>query len=59
VLYVIILLAYGCPLQAIVKALDLDERTVRDWHQRAANIVRMSMSNIGWRWRWQSQPAYG
>jgi transposase-like protein len=35
VMYVIILLAYGCPLQAIVKAFDLDERTVRDWHERA------------------------
>jgi transposase-like protein len=35
VLRVIILLAYGCPLQAIVKAFDLDERTVRDWQERA------------------------
>jgi len=35
VLCVIILLAYGCPLQAIVKAFDLDERTVRDWRERA------------------------
>jgi transposase-like protein len=35
VLCVIILLAYGCPLQAIVKAFDLDERTVREWHERA------------------------
>lgn len=35
VMYVIVLLAYGCPLQAIVKAFDLNERTVRDWHQRA------------------------
>jgi len=35
VMWVIILLAYGCPLQAIVKAFDLDERTVRDWHERA------------------------
>jgi len=35
VLCVIILLAYGCPLQAIVKAFELDERTVRDWHERA------------------------
>jgi transposase-like protein len=34
VMYVIILLAYGCPLQAIVKAFELDERTVRDWHER-------------------------
>jgi transposase-like protein len=32
---VIVLLAYGCPIQAIVKAFLLDERTVRDWHKRA------------------------
>jgi len=35
VLRVIILLANGCPLQAIVKAFELDERTVQDWHARA------------------------
>jgi len=35
VMCVIILLAYGCPIQAIVKALLLDERTVRDWQKRA------------------------
>ncbi len=35
VMGVIVLLAYGCPIQAIVKAFDLDERTVRDWQQRA------------------------
>lgn len=35
VMYVIILLAYGCPVQAIVKAFGLDERTVADWHERA------------------------
>lgn len=29
------LLAHGCPLQAIVAAFDLDERTVADWQQRA------------------------
>lgn len=34
VLRVIILMAYGCPLQAIVKAFELDERTVREWHER-------------------------
>ena len=32
---VLTLLAYGCPLQAIVAAFGLDERTVRDWHTRA------------------------
>jgi len=35
VMWVIVLLAYGCPIQAIVKAFGLDERTVRDWHERA------------------------
>lgn len=35
VMCVIVLLAYGCPLQAIVKAFLLDERTVCDWQKRA------------------------
>lgn len=35
VMCVIVLLAYGCPIQAIVKAFFLDERTVRDWQRRA------------------------
>ena len=35
VMWVIVLLAYGCPLQAIVKAFGLDERTVADWQARA------------------------
>jgi len=35
VMRVVTLLAYGCPIQAIVKAFGLDERTVRDWWQRA------------------------
>ena len=26
---------YGCLVQAIVHAFDLDERTVRSWHERA------------------------
>jgi transposase-like protein len=36
VMWVIVLLAYGCPVQAIVKAFGLDERTVSDWHRRAS-----------------------
>ena len=32
---VITLLAHGCPLQAIVIAFDIDERTVASWQQRA------------------------
>lgn len=32
---VVTLLAYGCPIQAIVAAFGLDERTVARWQQRA------------------------
>jgi transposase-like protein len=35
VVWVVTLLAYGCPLQAIVAAFGLDERTVWDWQKRA------------------------
>ena len=35
VIQVITLLAYGCPIQAILKAFDLDERTVCNWQKRA------------------------
>jgi transposase-like protein len=37
VMQVIVLLANGCPVQAIVKAFELDERTVSAWHERAGN----------------------
>ena len=32
---VVTLLAYGCPVQAIVRAFGLDERTVANWRERA------------------------
>ena len=35
VICVIVLLAYGCPPQAIVKAFGFDERTIKNWWQRA------------------------
>jgi hypothetical protein len=35
VVIVVTLLAYGCPIQAIVKAYGLDERTIADWRDRA------------------------
>jgi transposase-like protein len=35
VVIVVILLAYGCPVQAIVQAHGLDERTVAAWQKRA------------------------
>jgi len=35
VVIVVTLLSYGCPVQAIVHAFDLDERTVASWRDRA------------------------
>src|SRR5947207_14078204 len=35
IVIVVTLLAYGCPVQAIVKAFGLDERTVASWRDRA------------------------
>src|SRR5690242_12515113 len=35
IVIVLTLLASGCPLQAIVHAFELDERTVADWRDRA------------------------
>ncbi len=35
IVLVVTLLAYGCPIQAIVKTFGLDERTVASWRDRA------------------------
>jgi len=35
IIIVVTLLAYGCPIQAIVHTYGLDERTVADWQKRA------------------------
>src|SRR5437588_11870693 len=35
IVIVVTLLAYGCPVQAIVKAFELDERTVASWRDRS------------------------
>lgn len=35
IIIVVTLLAYGCPIQAIVRAFGLDERTVAAWRNRA------------------------
>ena len=37
IVIVVTLFAYGCPLQAIVHAYDLDERTVASWRDRAGS----------------------
>lgn len=41
---VVTLLAHGCPLQAIVAAFGLDERTIAEWQKKADNRVKPSMS---------------
>jgi len=40
VVTVVTLLAYGCPLQAIVAAFGLDERTIRRWQQESGHQCR-------------------
>src|SRR5215469_6727102 len=37
IVIVVTLLAYGCPVQAIVQAFGLDERTVASWRERAGH----------------------
>src|SRR5713226_1671939 len=37
IVMVVTLLTYGCPVQAIVHAFDLDERTVAAWRDRAGS----------------------
>src|SRR5260221_6664169 len=37
ILIVVTLLSYGCPVQAIVQAFGLDERTVASWRDRAGS----------------------
>lgn len=44
---VISLLAYGCSVQAIVKAFGVDERTVADWHERAGKHCHGVHEHLG------------
>lgn len=46
VMCVLVLLAYGCPIQAIVKAFLLDERTVREWHKRAGQHCQQVQEHL-------------
>jgi transposase-like protein len=41
---VITLLAYGCPIAAIVAAFGLDERTVASWQRRAGEHCKSVLS---------------
>ena len=44
---VVTLLAYGCPLQAIVHAYDLDERTLARWRDRAGRQCQQAVVEQG------------
>src|SRR5436305_10440741 len=47
IVIVVTLLAYGCPVQAIVHAFGLDERTVASWRDRAGeHCVRVHHARV-------------
>ena len=49
VMRVIVLLSYGCPRQAIVKAFGLDKRTVKKWWQAQADEIKAKVQG-GYLW---------
>lgn len=46
VLLVLALLAYGCPLQAIVRAFEFDERTVTNWQKKAGEHCKQMHQHL-------------
>ncbi len=46
VVTVLTLLAYGCPIPAIVAALTLDERTVAEWQQKAGRHAKQVQDQV-------------
>ncbi|MDQ5852624.1 MAG: hypothetical protein M3380_11260 [Chloroflexota bacterium] len=46
VVLVLTLLAYGCPIPAIVAAFTLDERTVADWHHKAGQHAKQVQDEL-------------
>ena len=46
VVLVLTLLAYGCPIPAIVAAFTLDERTVAEWHQKAGLHAKVIQEQV-------------
>jgi transposase-like protein len=43
---VLTLLAFGCPIPAIVAAFEVDERTVADWHQKAGQHAKAVQEQV-------------
>jgi transposase-like protein len=46
VLVVLTLLAYGCPVPAIVATFELDERTVADWQRKGGRHARQVQAQV-------------
>src|ERR671927_1162735 len=46
VVLVLTLLAFGCPIPAIVAAFGVDERTVADWHARAGQHAKRVQEQV-------------
>jgi transposase-like protein len=46
VLLVLCLLAYGCPIPAIVAAFELDERTIADWLRKAGQQAKLVQEQV-------------
>jgi len=46
VLVVLSLLAYGCPIPALVATFDLDERTIADWQLKAGRHARQVQEQV-------------
>lgn len=55
VICVLVLLAYGCPLQAIVKAFGFDERTVKSWWERAGQHCEATHEHLIGQSQWDLQ----
>lgn len=46
VLVVLSLLAYGCPIPALVATFDLDERTIADWQSKAGQHAKSVQATV-------------
>ena len=46
IIVILKLLAYGCSISAIVFALEIDERTVAEWHRKAGQHAKSVQESI-------------
>ena len=55
--WVVTLLAFGCPTQAIVQAFGLDERTVQSWQRKAGQQCQQVHEQVIEEKAWIPRPA--